>query len=401
VDILIIAHFITEFIKDGTSRFVYIAEQLSQNNNVEIVTSQFDHISKMQRSNQDYNLQTKITLLKEPNYSKNVCLKRFISHKMFGKEVEKYLESRKKPDLIYCAVPSLDCAYYAAKYSKKNGVKFIIDVQDLWPEAFKMVFNIPLLNDVIFSPMKYRADFIYSCADKIIGVSETYCNRAKAANKKNAECIPVFLGTKLDFFDKYAKENKIVRNDDKFVIGYCGTLGHSYDIKCVLEAMVYLRETGYNNISFWIMGDGPLKNDFEKYATARGLDAVFWGRVPYPKMCGLISSCDVCVNPISSGAAQSIINKHGDYAAAGIPVINTQTNQEYRGIIEKYKCGINCECSNSIQVAEAIAYLINNNKEYVAMGNGARKAAEALFDRNISYEKIFSVMQKQPEILAL
>ena len=52
VDILIIAHFITEFVKDGTSRFVYIAEQLSQQHDVEIVTSRFDHIAKKQRTKQ-------------------------------------------------------------------------------------------------------------------------------------------------------------------------------------------------------------------------------------------------------------------------------------------------------------------------------------------------------------
>ncbi|MBR5187054.1 MAG: hypothetical protein IKW18_01170, partial [Clostridia bacterium] len=73
MDIVIIAHFITEFVKDGTSRFVYLAEQLSQSHNVEIVTSKFDHITKKQRTTQEYDLKTKITLLDEPTYKINVC----------------------------------------------------------------------------------------------------------------------------------------------------------------------------------------------------------------------------------------------------------------------------------------------------------------------------------------
>lgn len=391
MDVLIIAHFITEFVKDGTSRFVYIAEQLSQTHNVEIVTSHFDHISKKQRTEQEYDLQTKITLLEEPTYCKNVCLQRFVSHNRFGQQVIKYLESRKKPDVIYCAVPSLDCAYYAARYAKKNNVKFIIDVQDLWPEAFKMVLNIPLLSDIVFSPMKCMADYIYSCADVIVGVSEMYCNRAKLVNKKNAECVPVYLGTKLDLFDKYVSENKIERNDNKFVIGYCGTLGHSYDIRCVLDAMINLRDNGYSNISLWVMGDGPLKDSFENYAVKNNLDVVFYGRVPYPEMCGLLASCDACVNPIIKGAAQSIINKHGDYAAAGLPVINTQSNPEYRELVEKYGCGINCECSDSVGVAEAVKYLLNHKKESVIMGQAARNLAEEKFNRTFSYRKIYQL----------
>lgn len=388
-----VAHFITDFDKDGTSRFVCIAENLSNYNEVEIVTSKFSHISKKQRLDQEYDLRTKITLLKEPTYNKNVCLQRFKSHKIFAEEVKRYLENRKNPDVIYCAVPSLDCAYYAAKYAKENDIKFIIDVQDLWPEAFKMILNVPLLSDVIFYPMQRKADYIYSCADKIVGVSETYCNRAASVNHKNADCLPIFLGTKLDCFDKYAQENKVIRDADKFVIGYCGTLGHSYDIKCVLDAMVFLKKKGYSKISFWVMGDGPLKHEFEKYATDNDLDVVFYGRVPYEKMCGLLTACDVCVNPIRKGAAQSIINKHGDYAASGLPVINTQNSPEYRNLIEEYKCGLNCGCSNSVQVAEAIAYLMHNTEERITMGKAARLLAEERFDRNLSYLKIYQLFQ--------
>ncbi len=391
MDILIIAHFITEFVKDGTSRFIYISEQLSEHHDVELITSSFDHTKKEQRIKRDYDLKTKITLLDEPSYAKNVCLKRFGSHAYFGKQVKKYLKNRKKPDVIYCAIPSLDCAYYAAKYAKENNIKFIIDVQDLWPEAFKMVFNLPVISDVIFCPMQQKADYVYSCADTIVGVSETYCSRARRVNSKNAECLPVFLGTKLNYFDTYAAKNNVERTDNGFIIGYCGTLGHSYDIKCVLDAMILLKNKGYEQVSFWVMGDGPLKSDFEKYAEVNNLDVTFYGRVPYEKMCGLLSSCDVCVNPISKGAAQSIINKHGDYAASGLPVINTQQTEEYVDLINRYNCGINCECSDSEGVADAILRLMSDEEERIRMGVGARKLAEELFDRNNSYTEIYKL----------
>lgn len=391
MDIVIIAHFVTEFAKDGTSRFVYIAEQLSQLHNVELITSRFDHITKKQRGEISTDLKTHITMLDEPSYPKNVCLQRFASHRYFGKQVKKYLEKRKKPDVIYCAVPSLDCAYYAADYAEKNKIKFIIDVQDLWPEAFRMVFNIPFISDIIFLPMKIKADFAYSRADKIVGVSETYCKRAKAVSRKKAEAIPVYLGTKLDLFDKYVSENKAVREDNKFIIGYCGTLGHSYDIRCVLDAMSILKNKGYDNISLRVMGDGPLKSKFEDYAAVNNSDAVFYGRLPYEKMCGLLSSCDVCINPISKGAAQSIINKHADYAAAGIPVINTQEASEYRDLIGRYNCGINCACANADDIADAVIRLMIDENERVAMGNNSRKMAEELFDRNSSYSRILNL----------
>ena len=116
----------------------------------------------------------KITLLDEPGYKKNVCLKRFYSHYKLGKVLKKYLRDiSDKPDVIYCGIPSLSCASIAAKYGKKHKIRFIIDVQDLWPEAFKLVLHIPILSDLIFTPFTLLANKSYRSADAIIGVSET------------------------------------------------------------------------------------------------------------------------------------------------------------------------------------------------------------------------------------
>ncbi len=78
------------------------------------------------------------------------------------------------------------------------------------------------------------------------------------------------------------------------------------------------------NLVFKVLGDGPMLNDFIEYARTLGINCDFVGRVNYNKMIGYLSASDIAVNPISKGAAQSIINKHGDYAASGLPVVNTR-----------------------------------------------------------------------------
>jgi glycosyltransferase involved in cell wall biosynthesis len=94
------------------------------------------------------------------------------------------------------------------------------------------------------------------------------------------------------------------------------------------------------------------------------------------------------VNPIVKKSAGSIINKVGDYAAAGLAVINTQESLEYRNLLEKYNCGINCENGNCEDVAKAIEWMIDHPLERIAMGKQARKMAEDLFDRDKSYQNI-------------
>lgn len=76
--------------------------------------------------------------------------------------------------MCYCAIPSLDVGDAVAKYCKSHDVRFIIDVQDLWPEAFQMVFNIPIVSQMIFYPFKNLANKIYKSADEIIAVSQSY-----------------------------------------------------------------------------------------------------------------------------------------------------------------------------------------------------------------------------------
>lgn len=210
--VLMIANFARFPWEEGNGRFGYIINSLNQKKvEIEFITSSFFHGEKKQRDFNDERLKKlpyKTTLIKEPGYNKNVCLKRFYSHNIFAKNVKKYLNTIEKPDLIYTAVPSLDVAKVAADYAKKNNIKLIVDIQDLWPEAFKMVLNISLVSDIIFFPMKLKADKIYKKADYILSVSETYAQRAIDVNKKYSEKIVAYLGTDLDYFDECKKKSK-------------------------------------------------------------------------------------------------------------------------------------------------------------------------------------------------
>ncbi|QSF42309.1 glycosyltransferase family 4 protein [Priestia megaterium] len=392
-DILIVAHFTQVPGEQGNGRFWYIVDMLAnKGHDIEVVTTQFSHRTKKQRTLTDQQLNQlkyKLTMLNESGYKKNVSFKRFYSHYIFSRNLKSYLNNRKKPDVIYCAVPSLDAAYVAAQYASKNNIKFIIDIQDLWPEAFKMVFNVPLISDVLFYPMNKKADYIYKTADEIIAVSETYKRRALTVNNK-CQGKSVFLGTDLTYFDKVSKENLVSKPVDEIWLAYIGTLGHSYELNCVIDALSILKEKGINNIKFIVMGDGPLKSQFQEYAKAKQIFAEFTGRLNYEEMAGILKSCDLTVNPIKANSAGSIINKVGDYAAAGLPVINTQESQEYRDLISEYNSGLNCKNGDPIDLSESILSLYKDSTLRKKMGENNRKLAEEKFDRNKTYPKLIS-----------
>ena len=393
MDILIISHFGSTYSENDNDRFLYLAKKLCATNQVEIITSSFCHEKKNHRLTAQKEWPFKLTFLNEIGYKKNVCLKRFLSHFIWGINVKKYLKERKVPDVVYCAVPSLTGPYWVAKYCKKNNVKFIIDIQDLWPEAFKMVFNTPLLSDLIFSPFTYLANYIYKSADEIVAVSKTYVDRALKVNKKCSVAYPVFLGTDLDTFDNNVTHGlKIEKNKEEIWIGYCGTLGSSYDLTCVFDALKKIKTKRGKSPKFIIMGDGPLLSQFKRYSENLSIEATFMGRMPYDEMCSYISECDIAVNPIVADAAQSIINKHADYVASVIPIISTQESEEFRRLIDKYKMGMNCTNGNVDELANAIMHLMDNFQERIIMGVNARRCAEEQFDRKQSYKKIVNII---------
>jgi glycosyltransferase involved in cell wall biosynthesis len=384
-----------DFSENDNDRFLYIAKMLCKEHNVEIITSDFYHTEKRFRKEAVSKWPFKITFLHETGYSKNVCLKRFYSHYVWGKSVKKYLAKRKQPDVIYCAIPSLSAPLAAAKYCEKNNVRFVIDVQDLWPEAFQMVINIPIISDIAFLPFKKMADGIYKRADAICAVSQTYVDRALKVNNRCRKGVSVFLGTDLNIFDENAVNNKVERDDDRLRLAYCGTLGSSYDLTCVIDALDIIKKKGLQLPKFIVMGDGPDKERFEKYSKEKDVDAEFLGRMPYDKMCGMLKSCDMTVNPITHGAAQSIINKHADYVASGLPVLNTQECREYRKLVKEYKMGFNCKNGDAEDLADKLERLIKEPKLRKIMGNNARKCAEELFNRKNSYLRITDLIEKE------
>lgn len=396
-NILLIAHFTQAPGEKGNGRFVYIAEMLEKRGHkVEVVTTNFSHEKKEHRDlvieQPSYAFKYKLTMIQESGYKKNVSLKRLYSHFTFGRNLKEYLKKRAKPDLIYCAVPSLDASYIAAKYAKENNIRFIIDIQDIWPEAFKMVFHFPPLTNVIYSPMNKKAEFIYHSADQIVAVSDTYLQRALMVNERCQKGLSVYLGTDLSFFDRLANKKELIKPKDECWIVYIGTLGHSYDLNCVIDALHILKLRNHTNFKLIVMGDGPLRIKFEKYARDKEIYHEFMGLLAYEEMVKILVQCDIAVNPITKGTAGSIINKVGDYAAAGLPVINTQECIEYQQLLSSYHAGMNCTNGNPKEFADYLLFLSKDEKERSMMGKNNRKLAEDKFDRKKTYDQILQLI---------
>lgn len=389
-DILMMIHTMGTLEKTDNDRYTYIANLLvNQGNSVEIVTSDFEHHKKRYRDKNIANQYPyKITFLHEDAYHKNISLQRIKGHVSFAFRLRKYLKKRKKPDVIYCAVPPTISAYFIARYAAKYNVKFVIDVQDLWPESFTLILGKNHFSDFILKPISLFVNGVYKRANSIIAVSDTYVSRVLQNNKISNEKYSVYLGTDGNMVDKLPTIKSIQKKDNEFWIGYIGNLGNSYDFENLLKALNILYSEGIHNIKMMFIGDGIKHEEVEQLGKKYFKNITITGYLPYSEMFQYLKLCDIAVNPIKAGTASSVVNKVGDYAAAGVAVINTQDNEEYKKLLDNYQAGYSTIPENPEDIANKIRELYINKSISLKMGENNRKLFEDKFDRSKTYQKI-------------
>lgn len=379
----------------GYTRFRYICDFLTDAGyDVDLITTTFQHWAKEQRNiakikQEDYKFNIKF--IYEPGYKKNVDLKRIHSHRIAAKNLRTLLEKEGDYDLIYAEIPPNDVALAAAEYAKEKGIPFVADVNDLWPEAMRMVLDIPVISDILFHPLQRDAEKVYRLVSGVIGTSDEYRDRPFQNQKRNIPKQTVYVGNELSVFDEGAEKyrEEVFKNEDEFWVTYAGTIGTSYDIKTMVLAAEELANRGMPNIRIKILGGGPMKEELRSMADVKQIFNVeFVGYAPYDKMAAYLKKSDVLVNSFVKKAPQSIVTKIGDYLAAGRPMINTCMSTEFRAKVEHDGFGVNIMPEDVNILADAIEDLYEDPEKCKEMGEKARKIAEEQFDRPQSYRKI-------------
>lgn len=366
--------------------------------NVTLYTSKFQHWTKQHRETwrRAYkSLPYNIYFLDEPGYKRNLDLKRILSHKMLAEELTHALEDAARYDLVYALIPPNDLARQAAEYARRHEIPFVVDVSDLWPEAMRMVFDVPVVSDMLFAGFAADATRVYELADAAIGTSDEYATRPLADNP-DIPHTTVYVGNDLARFDKGADAyaGTIEKPADEVWVAYAGTLGASYDIATLCEAIAKANEEGTIPIRGKILGDGPDRDRFEKAAREANAPVDFLGYTDYEHMAAYLVKSDILVNSLVKKAPHSIVSKIADYLAAGRAMVNTGTSPEFCEKVKSDGFGVNVEPENSGKLAQALRSLADDESLRNDMGVRARSIAEEQFDRARAYTKITDTVEE-------
>lgn len=332
-----------------------------------------------------------------PPYSKNISFKRIYSNKELAFNIKQALAKKiGEIDVVFCSIAPNDVGAEVAKVCKMAGVPMVVDIEDLWPEAMAMVLKNDSLRNFLLKGFIRDAEYVYRNCSAAIGTSPDYTARATKHGKRDIPYETVYVGVDLLDFDKGAKSNipDVAKPEGEFWVTYSGSVSNSYDIINLVKAMEIIENTGHTDIKCKIMGTGTKVSEIQEYISSKNIANVeLMGFTKYDYMSAVLCKSDVLVNSFAKGAPQSIVNKVGDYLAAGRPMINTLENHIFTDIVDENRIGVNVEAGNPGSLCNAILNIYKNPENASKMGLRARKLCESEFDRRVCNKKVIDIIE--------
>ncbi len=280
-------------------RQYYFSKQFVQQGfNVTLISSTFSHLFK-KLPNDSFNYNKEIIeginylWLKVPKYKESKDKKRIFKWFVFMYRLFR-LDTKKmtKPDVIIfsCTTPfSFLPAYWL---SKKLKSKIFFEIRDIWPlSPIALGGHSP--KHPLMAMMAWFEKFAMKKADEIVSNLPNYSAHLKnrGVDKEfNWISNGVFL-EELNNIQALTKEVKNQIPDDKFIIGFTGTVGNANGMNVFCEVAEKLKEN--KEILFVIVGEGENRAEIEtKYGKLPNLK--FLDFIPKNQVQSMLSLFDVC-----------------------------------------------------------------------------------------------------------
>lgn len=376
---------------DDNIRINTVYDLLAENNDLELITTDFNHRKK--EKHQINKSKRNLKLINVPEYKQNLSIKRFYSHGIFAYRLYKYLNKiNKKPDVIYCIVPTISSAYACGLICKKFKIKLAVDVIDLWPESLIAILPFKKFFEIITLPWKLFANKIYAKADYLFAESVEYAKVAQKHNKKT-KALAVYLGTDIEKYEKLITQStiKIEKPENEIWMCYGGGMGNSYDFDVILEAIKEIHLMNKYKFKFLFIGGGLKLAKIQEYIDKYNLPAIITGFLPYHDFLKYLSFCDIALNSFNKNTKVVHSYKFNDYLLSGLAIVNNLKG-ETAELIENYKSGINFDYKNNL-LKDKLVYLLENKSEIAEMKKNSLYIANNVFNTKIIYKEMLKQIE--------
>ena len=282
-----------------------------------------------------------------------------------------------RPDVVIATSPQLLVGLSGWWISFWKRVPFIFEVRDLWPESVSAV-GMGAEHSTLHRLLGRIAGFLYRKASHIVVVTPAF----KDHLIKYWQLVPskisiVENGVEAELFAANSSEGDLRGRfdlEEKFVVGYIGTMGIAHGLDSIIEAAASLQST-HPNIVFLLVGEGADKERLQVMVSNRGLgNIVMVDQQPREQIPAFICAADVCLVLLKrTELFKTVIpTKMLEFMSCARPVILGVDGQA-REILEEAQAGVAIEPESSAALAKAIIALAGDASLRCRLGANGRE----------------------------
>jgi colanic acid/amylovoran biosynthesis glycosyltransferase len=196
---------------------------------------------------------------------------------------------------------------------------------------------------------------------------------------------------------KFFFQERYFPQDGKIRVATTGRLVEKKGIEYVIKAIAKVAQT-YPNIEYNVIGDGDLKEHFEKLSTELNVSHIvnLLGWKQQKEIVEILDTCHIFVAPSVTGAdgnQDAPVNTLKEAMAMGLPVISTL----HGGIPELVEDGISgflVPERDADAIAQKLTYLIQHSQDWQKMGKAGRKRVEENYDMTKLNDELVAIYQQ-------
>lgn len=332
-----------------------------------------------------------------PGYRQAHSKQRAINWFLFPWKVQrlaKLLEH--KPDAILCSSPSPIAFLGAQRLARKFNARLIFEVRDIWPLTLTEVGGYST-NHPFIRFMQWVEKRAYRDADCVVSNLRNSVEHmvSHGMPRQKFQWIPNgFSRAEVELRTPLSERASSLIPNDKFIVGYTGTLGVANALDVLIEAASKL--TKFSDIAFVLVGQGKEKDKLQKQAESLGLNSIYFiDPIPKMEIQSMLKRFDVCyigLTPEPLFRFGVSPNKLFDYLYSSKPIIYAIDSGQYRPV-EEASAGIQIEPGNSQAIADAVIKLYRlSHSQRQEMGANGRKLAEEMYEYSQLARRLESVI---------
>ena len=350
----------------------------------------------------------KFVFVKTRTYTGN-GLQRVLNMYDFFRNVKKaanvIARNKEKPDIILASSVHPLTVVAGIKLAKKQKIRCICEIRDLWPEAIVAYSKKLKKTGLIAKAMYCGEKWIYEKSAAVIFTQEggpqyvidqgwTKENGGRIDSEK---LYHINNGVDLETFNnnlvKYVYKDNRLDNPLQFKVVYTGSIRRINNLGIILDAAKLVKN---NAIHFYIFGTGDeleyLRNRIHNEAIS---NVTFMGHVQRQFIPSILTRSDLNLvhwemNPLLKVGES--YNKSFEYFAAGKPVL--YTIKPGYSLVEKYDCGMISDGFTPDDIAVAVDKMVSlKHEERIKICQNAKRVATE-YDFPLLTNKLIEIFRK-------